>query len=924
MSRRSILHMGLTVTLLVALVVTMIGIASNTASASTFSIGDTVEVYNTGGSGLLVLDAPCGNRIGGKFDGARGVVLDGPVYCYNYNRWLIRWSNGLQGWSAENWLRKVTQVTSPPDLTVTSVNFSPSSASIDQALTVNFTVANQGGSPSGSFSNRISLATSQWGTTYSLGNYSMGSLAAGASQSMTVTTNPVPSSVPCPGGYYVTVFTDSFQQIGESNENNNIGSSTPSMISVSCPAPQTGSINVSSNLSGVSFNLSGPNNYSGTAQWSTGNAPVGTYTITWSPMSGYTTPSQETRNLSQGGSISFYGDYQQTTPQTGSINVSSNLSGVSFNLSGPNNYSGTAQWSTGNAPVGTYTITWSPMSGYTTPSQETRTLVQGGMVSFDGHYQATRSLDKPPNVSSFSVSASEINQGQSVILSYRVTDDVGLKQVELWRADDTAGVDFREIDRTYISGKNCSGSFSDTPASSGIYRYGLHVVDSIGEWNCERNSRTGFSPGVYGPKEVVVKDATQSKCWSTDKLSNEELADLVIRHFPEGIVPQTSENIRVTAYAVARAESGGNSTACGDNDQSIGLWQIHMPSHPQYTEQYLFDPDNNAEAAKQVSNNGHDWNPWCTWEKSACGGNGNERYKGYLDEARAAIGVIERDTTPPTVTISYPSSGQSLTNLIATVTGMASDDMEVSKVEVRVGSGGWQKASGTESWSIQITLSPGSNIIYARVVDTSGNISGEASVTVNYRLSVGNNPKWIIVHHTGGTDQDPLASTKHHTFEVVNDWHRKLWPDFTSSLGYHIGYHYFVDATGEITQGRAETEEGAHTIGKNTESIGICLAGNFDRPGEMPTESQERNLVKLIRDVQKRWNIQDENIVPHRRFANKTCYGKNLPDDWVQGLFKKYEKEIQHEEMPLTETYQSIIDRLQQILDKMRNFFGFK
>ena len=34
--------------------------------------------------------------------------------------------------------------------------------------------------------------------------------------------------------------------------------------------------------------------------------------------------------------------------------------------------------------------------------------------------------------------------------------------------------------------------------------YGIHVVDVSGKWNCERNSQTGSSPGVYGPRLVVA------------------------------------------------------------------------------------------------------------------------------------------------------------------------------------------------------------------------------------------------------------------------------------------------------------------------------------------------------------------------------------------------------------------------------------
>jgi len=151
-----------------------------------------------------------------------------------------------------------------------------------------------------------------------------------------------------------------------------------------------------------------------------------------------------------------------------------------------------------------------------------------------------------------------------------------------------------------------------------------------------------------------ITSAPAPTCSHTGQLSNADLANLVLRHFPDGIVTQTGENIRVTAYAVARAESGGNPFTCGDNGQSIGIWQINMPSHPQYSRECLFDADCNADAAKAISNNGLDWNAWCTWEKSACNGNGNNNYKAYIDEAKDALGIISASEACP---------GQGATNL---------------------------------------------------------------------------------------------------------------------------------------------------------------------------------------------------------------------------------------------------------------------
>ena len=94
---------------------------------------------------------------------------------------------------------------------------------------------------------------------------------------------------------------------------------------------------------------------------------------------------------------------------------------------------------------------------------------------------------------------------------------------------------------------------------------------------------------------------------------------------------------------------------------------------------------------------------------------------------------IPVDTNPPSILISSPSSGQSFDTDTITVSGTAFDDSSLSKIEVKVGSGSWQSASGTTSWSKSIVLNSGSNTIYARATDTSENTQ-ETSMVVNYDL----------------------------------------------------------------------------------------------------------------------------------------------------------------------------------------------
>ena len=136
---------------------------------------------------------------------------------------------------------------------------------------------------------------------------------------------------------------------------------------------------------------------------------------------------------------------------------------------------------------------------------------------------------------------------------------------------------------------------------------------------------------------------------------------------------------------------------------------------------------------------------------------------------------------------------------------------------------------------------------------------------------------WLIIHHSAvSRDKNPDQ------FIANNEYHKKKW-NFKSSFGYYLGYHYEISAAGIIKQARSESEEGAHTIGRNQDSIGVCLDGNFDI--ETPTLEQIKSLTELLKELHGR--SSKAQIVPHRRFAQKSCYGKLLSDDWANNLINK-------------------------------------
>lgn len=103
--------------------------------------------------------------------------------------------------------------------------------------------------------------------------------------------------------------------------------------------------------------------------------------------------------------------------------------------------------------------------------------------------------------------------------------------------------------------------------------------------------------------------------------------------------------------------------------------------------------------------------------------------------ASAAYTIIFADTTLPSITISSPASNQTVNTSSITVSGTASDNVSLSKVEVSLNGGAYQLATGTTSWNKVLALAPGSNTITARATDTAGNTK-TSSVTITYAPSV--------------------------------------------------------------------------------------------------------------------------------------------------------------------------------------------
>jgi N-acetyl-anhydromuramyl-L-alanine amidase AmpD len=129
-------------------------------------------------------------------------------------------------------------------------------------------------------------------------------------------------------------------------------------------------------------------------------------------------------------------------------------------------------------------------------------------------------------------------------------------------------------------------------------------------------------------------------------------------------------------------------------------------------------------------------------------------------------------------------------------------------------------------------------------------------------------PKTInkIIIHCSDSDEP-----EHDNIETIREWHigRKKWSD--------VGYHYFIDKKGRIFTGRPHEKVGAHCIGQNAKSIGICVSGRKDF-----WEPQFRSLAFIVKDLMRTYNISRNEIYPHNFFnIAKTCPNFNIDKIWV-------------------------------------------
>jgi len=152
-----------------------------------------------------------------------------------------------------------------------------------------------------------------------------------------------------------------------------------------------------------------------------------------------------------------------------------------------------------------------------------------------------------------------------------------------------------------------------------------------------------------------------------------------------------------------------------------------------------------------------------------------------------------------------------------------------------------------------------------------------------------NTRNWLLIHHSAS-----YATKEHHQFDAIRRYHieENGWDD--------IGYHYVAERDGTMKEGRKAWQRGIHCWqwGMNYRSLGICLAGNFEK--QEPSEEQWESLERLLTILQLKHGIRDGKIKTHKQFSNTFCPGKNLRQEHLDRIIfpRRMRNRIERQPLP--------------------------
>jgi len=143
-----------------------------------------------------------------------------------------------------------------------------------------------------------------------------------------------------------------------------------------------------------------------------------------------------------------------------------------------------------------------------------------------------------------------------------------------------------------------------------------------------------------------------------------------------------------------------------------------------------------------------------------------------------------------------------------------------------------------------------------------------------------NNPTEIIIHCSATPVNWMAGQSVAAQANEIDRWHRdRGWRG--------IGYHAVLGRIGQIVPGRPEHIQGAHTKGRNKDTLAICLIGGHGSAStddffDNFTVEQDASLREWIKEKIRQYPTI-KGISGHNQYAAKACPGFNVKVWWENG-----------------------------------------
>lgn len=187
-------------------------------------------------------------------------------------------------------------------------------------------------------------------------------------------------------------------------------------------------------------------------------------------------------------------------------------------------------------------------------------------------------------------------------------------------------------------------------------------------------------------------------------------------------------------------------------------------------------------------------------------------------------------------------------------------------------------------------------------------------------------PEYIVLHTAAFTG-------KNCDRDMIDQWHKaRNW----SGIGYHfviLNDQHDLKTDGEIEIGRLTNKAGAHALGLNSRSLGICCIGHGDKFDF--TLAQYKSLYGLIEKLMTEFSIPLDKVIGHRELnelakkniissryrTSKSCPGTKIDMDVIRNTLSQSHSLVKDEKAEIDLQSKLAMNNAIAILQKHRAQF---